>query len=197
MPSSRGSSRPRDQTQVSCTAGGFFTIGAPRDAVPRVVLTRRGLPPAEARRAALQLLLQPWCPGVLARVSLAGTTPALIRHSRAKPNLSHIPSPLHTHAEIMAGSQQASLARQWLTNTLCSHPRRSLAVVEALGKGQGEMNPTRGKARHEDQEIDPGPPEGQPQSQAICPQGISLLITKQGSPHLSWHLPEIAGLRGG
>ena len=26
MPSSRGSSRPRDQTQVSCTAGGFFTV---------------------------------------------------------------------------------------------------------------------------------------------------------------------------
>ena len=26
MPSSRGSSQPRDQTQVSCTAGGFFTI---------------------------------------------------------------------------------------------------------------------------------------------------------------------------
>ena len=26
MPSSRGSSRPRDRTQVSCTAGKFFTI---------------------------------------------------------------------------------------------------------------------------------------------------------------------------
>ena len=26
MPSSRGSSRPRDQTQVPCTAGAFFTI---------------------------------------------------------------------------------------------------------------------------------------------------------------------------
>ena len=26
MPSSRGSSQPRDQTQVSCIAGGFFTI---------------------------------------------------------------------------------------------------------------------------------------------------------------------------
>ena len=26
MPSSRGSSRPRDRTQVSCIAGGFFTI---------------------------------------------------------------------------------------------------------------------------------------------------------------------------
>ena len=26
MPFSRGSSRPRDQTQVSCTAGGFFTV---------------------------------------------------------------------------------------------------------------------------------------------------------------------------
>ena len=28
MPSSRGSSQPRGQTQVSCTAGGFFTIWA-------------------------------------------------------------------------------------------------------------------------------------------------------------------------
>jgi len=26
MPSSRGSSQPRDQTQVPCIAGGFFTI---------------------------------------------------------------------------------------------------------------------------------------------------------------------------
>ena len=25
MPSSRGSSQPRDQTQVSCIAGGFYT----------------------------------------------------------------------------------------------------------------------------------------------------------------------------
>ena len=32
MPSSRGSSQPRDQTQVSCIAGGFFTIWATREA---------------------------------------------------------------------------------------------------------------------------------------------------------------------
>ena len=32
MPSSRGSSQPRDQTQVSRTAGRFFTIWAPREA---------------------------------------------------------------------------------------------------------------------------------------------------------------------
>ena len=32
MPSSRGSSQPRDQTQVSCTAGGFLTIWATREA---------------------------------------------------------------------------------------------------------------------------------------------------------------------
>ena len=30
MPSSRGSSQPRDQTQVSCIAGRFFTIWATR-----------------------------------------------------------------------------------------------------------------------------------------------------------------------
>ena len=29
MPSSRGSSQPRDRTQVSCTAGGFFTTESP------------------------------------------------------------------------------------------------------------------------------------------------------------------------
>ena len=29
---SRGSSQPRDQTQVSCTAGGFFTVWASREA---------------------------------------------------------------------------------------------------------------------------------------------------------------------
>ena len=31
MPSSRGLSQPRDQTQVSCTAGGFFTVWATRE----------------------------------------------------------------------------------------------------------------------------------------------------------------------
>ena len=31
MPSSRGSSEPRDWTQVSCVAGGFFTISATRE----------------------------------------------------------------------------------------------------------------------------------------------------------------------
>ena len=29
---SRGSSQPRDRTQISCIAGGFFTIWATRDA---------------------------------------------------------------------------------------------------------------------------------------------------------------------
>ena len=32
IPSSRASSEPRDQTQVSCIAGGFFTIWATREA---------------------------------------------------------------------------------------------------------------------------------------------------------------------
>ena len=32
MPSSRGSSQPRDQTQVSHIAGGFFTVWATREA---------------------------------------------------------------------------------------------------------------------------------------------------------------------
>ena len=32
MPSSRGSSQPRDWTQVSCIAGGFFTVLATREA---------------------------------------------------------------------------------------------------------------------------------------------------------------------
>ena len=32
MPSSRGSSRPRDRTQASCTAGGFFTVWVIREA---------------------------------------------------------------------------------------------------------------------------------------------------------------------
>ena len=31
--SSRGSSQPRDQIQVSCSAGGFFTIQATREAL--------------------------------------------------------------------------------------------------------------------------------------------------------------------
>ena len=36
MPSSRGSSQPRDQTQVSPIAGGFFTVGATREALDRL-----------------------------------------------------------------------------------------------------------------------------------------------------------------
>jgi len=32
MPSSRGSSQARDLTQVSCTAGGFFTVWATKEA---------------------------------------------------------------------------------------------------------------------------------------------------------------------
>ena len=32
IPFSKGSSQPRDQTQVSCIAGGFFTIWATREA---------------------------------------------------------------------------------------------------------------------------------------------------------------------
>ena len=32
VPYSRGSSQPRDQTQVSCIAGGFFTSWATREA---------------------------------------------------------------------------------------------------------------------------------------------------------------------
>ena len=32
LPFSRGSSQPRDQTQVSCTTGGFFTSWATKEA---------------------------------------------------------------------------------------------------------------------------------------------------------------------
>ena len=32
FPFSRGSSQPRDRTQVSCIAGGFFTLQATREA---------------------------------------------------------------------------------------------------------------------------------------------------------------------
>jgi len=38
VPFSRGSSHPRDQTQVSRTAGGFFTSWATREAVPTLSL---------------------------------------------------------------------------------------------------------------------------------------------------------------
>ena len=33
MPSSRGSSQPRDWTQISCISGGFFTVWATREAL--------------------------------------------------------------------------------------------------------------------------------------------------------------------
>ena len=179
----QGSSRPRGQTQVSCTAGGFFTIGATREAVPRVVLMWRGIPPAEAGRAAPQLLLQLGCPGALVRVSSAGATPDLIRHSRAKPNLSHTPSPLHTHAGIMAGSQQASLARQWLMNTLCSHPRQSLAGGGSPGQGSGWDEPnTEGKPDTGTARSTRGPPRASRRARPAAPRG-SLCPPCCRAPH--------------
>ena len=38
IPFSRGSSRPRDQTQVSCIAGRFFTTRATREALGRIII---------------------------------------------------------------------------------------------------------------------------------------------------------------
>ena len=38
IPFSKGSSQPRDWTQVSCIAGGFFTIWAPREANGKINL---------------------------------------------------------------------------------------------------------------------------------------------------------------
>ena len=44
IPFSRGSSQLRDQSQVSCTAGGFFTLWATRGALnPPVVLLRQNV----------------------------------------------------------------------------------------------------------------------------------------------------------
>ena len=40
IPCSRGSSQPRDQTQVSCIAGGFFMSEAPGKPLPAVQETR-------------------------------------------------------------------------------------------------------------------------------------------------------------
>ena len=55
MPSSRGSSHPRDQTQVSCTAGRFFTIwvtkGKPKNTgVGRISLLHGIFPTQELKR---------------------------------------------------------------------------------------------------------------------------------------------------
>ena len=38
IPFSKGSSQPRDWTQVSCIGGGFFTIWAPREANGKINL---------------------------------------------------------------------------------------------------------------------------------------------------------------
>ena len=43
MPSSRRSSRPKDQTQVSCIAGGFFPVWATREAQHTLKLPFKGL----------------------------------------------------------------------------------------------------------------------------------------------------------
>ena len=41
FPFSRGSSQPRDRTQVSCIAGGFFTSWATREALPAVSYSQK------------------------------------------------------------------------------------------------------------------------------------------------------------
>ena len=48
MPSSRGSSPPRDQTQVSGVASGFFTISATREAQNKKLGTHKGFLPGRA-----------------------------------------------------------------------------------------------------------------------------------------------------
>ena len=49
IPSSRGSSRPRDWTQVSCTAGGFFTDWATReDLYAECIMQNAGLEESQA-----------------------------------------------------------------------------------------------------------------------------------------------------
>ena len=52
MPFSRGSSQPRDRTQVSCIAGGFFTIWATREAYGKLSkhLVRQLLAVGKTRR---------------------------------------------------------------------------------------------------------------------------------------------------
>ena len=49
MPSSRGSSQPRDQTQVSCIASGFLTLRAMREALICKQVHRKGKEEAEEK----------------------------------------------------------------------------------------------------------------------------------------------------
>ena len=44
IPFSRGSSQPRDRTQISCTAGRFFTTRATREEVYLVITEQRIIP---------------------------------------------------------------------------------------------------------------------------------------------------------
>ena len=48
MPSSKESSQPRDQTQVSGIASGFFTISATREAQNKKLETEKGFLPGKA-----------------------------------------------------------------------------------------------------------------------------------------------------
>ena len=58
MPSSRGSSQPRDRTQVSCIAGGFFTNWATRETPKRITFlnTNNAQLEFEVKDAATMLL---------------------------------------------------------------------------------------------------------------------------------------------
>ena len=62
MPSARGSSQPRDRTQVSRIAGGFFTVshqGSPDAFLPTLFSKRQSLQLYEDCLACLQILLLP------------------------------------------------------------------------------------------------------------------------------------------
>ena len=100
MPSSRGSSRPRDRTCVSCTAGGFFPIwegafslGAPASSSPCSPLLQPQLPPdhcflgPDEHRASQGQSLETLVQGFLTRTLGVRTTAPGPNHSSREQRL--------------------------------------------------------------------------------------------------------------
>ena len=76
MPSSRGSSRPRDRTQVSCITGGFYTAEPPGKSVARVsryIFLRGHINSYSVKHATSITCYFMWCPTKALSVGIINT----------------------------------------------------------------------------------------------------------------------------
>ena len=193
MPSSRGSPQLRDQTQVSCIAGEFFTSWAIRKALK-----------ARNPRASLQGNRQgSWCPDFLQQPPRKGltSTPHTLQLPERIPALAVSPAistsrsrdsakPKSDHAMLRSGSSKSFPSYQEQSSTaLRGAPQRQTLP------GPPEMNR---RARSGDRDLAWLPPQGEGLGTGQPTQGMkaTLLCCLPYSPQPWYHLVCTAGLAG-